>query len=88
MLLPTIPGDREAISPGAVVKNAAVPRSRDRGKPRTGYAHAHDARTAPELRPTVEPGWFSFWIVPSSVMGLEARFELLNRGPVRHRREK
>ena len=30
-----------------------------------------------ELRPTVEAGTFSFWIAPSSVTGLEGRFELM-----------
>ena len=35
--------------------------------------------TGPELRPTVEPGWFDFWIAPSSTTGLAGRFELLGR---------
>lgn len=49
------------------------------GRARFVIARADLEFTGLDMRPTVEPGIFDFWIAPSSVDGLAGRFELLGR---------
>ena len=31
----------------------------------------------PDMKPSVEPGWFDIWVAPSAAAGLEGSFELV-----------